>query len=81
MSKHKDATMTTATETRTAEAELVEKVFGAITTDGLPAALGAALVNLAALAVEMRPDDVSLTLDLPAGVLTFRCYRRAGDRA
>ena len=33
--------------------------------------MGAALVNLAKLAHEMQPDDVSLSLDLPAGTLSF----------
>lgn len=67
-------------EMRGPESELVEKVFGSINTDTLPASLAAVLVSLAQMAVEMEPDDVSLQLDLPAGTLSFRCYRRAGVR-
>ena len=33
-------------------------------------------MDLAKLAEQMRPDDVALSLDLPAGILTFRAYRR-----
>jgi hypothetical protein len=66
---------------RSIEAELVERAFGAINTDVLPGALGAALLHLSKLAAEMRPDDVSLQLDLPAGTLSFRAYRRPQDRS
>jgi hypothetical protein len=54
----------------------IERTFGLAPVDGLPAALGAALLDLSKLAATMHPDDISLSLDLPAGVLTFRAYRR-----
>lgn len=43
---------------------------------GLPTTLGAALLDLSRMAAAMHPDDISLSLDLPAGILTFRAYRR-----
>jgi hypothetical protein len=61
---------------RTAEA-VVEQAFGQINTNTLPVALGVAVANLSKLAHEMGPDDVSLSFDLAAGCLSFRCYRRA----
>lgn len=48
----------------------VEKTF-AVTFDTLPTALGQAMIDLAALAHDMQPDDVVLDLDLPAGTLKF----------
>ena len=56
--------------------DLVEQTFGLERGEGLPAALGAAVVDLAQLAATMHPDDISLSLDLPAGILSFRAYRR-----
>jgi hypothetical protein len=66
---------------RTVEAELVERVFGPIAIDALPTVLSATLLSLAKVATEMHPDDVSLSLDLPAGTLSFRCYRRTEVRS
>jgi hypothetical protein len=56
--------------------DAVERTFGPLTPEELPRALGSAMMDLAKLAQDMRPDDVSLSLDLPAGILTFRAYRR-----
>jgi hypothetical protein len=56
--------------------DLIERAFGLGPVEGLPKALGEALVDLARLAEGMRPDDISLSLDLPAGILSFRAYRR-----
>ena len=56
--------------------DAVERTFGPLTQEELPRALGSAMMDLAKLAQDMRPDDVSLSLDLPAGILTFRAYRR-----
>ncbi|MDN3274746.1 hypothetical protein QWJ07_10855 [Frankia sp. RB7] len=56
--------------------DTVEQTFGLGPVEGLPAALGAALLDLSKLAATMHPDDISLSLDLPAGILTFRAYRR-----
>jgi hypothetical protein len=56
--------------------DAVERTFGLEPVDGLPTTLGAALMDLSKMAGEMRPDDISLSLDLPAGILTFRAYRR-----
>lgn len=56
--------------------DAVEQTFGLGPADGLPMALSAALVDLAKMASAMRPDDISMSLDLPAGILTFRAYRR-----
>jgi hypothetical protein len=69
--------MSEVATTTAAKSELIERVFGSISTDTLPAALGAALLELARLAAEMHPDDIALSLDLPAGTLSFRAYRRA----
>jgi hypothetical protein len=54
----------------------VRRTFELERAEDLPAALGAAVVDLAQLASVMHPDDISLSLDLPAGILTFRAYRR-----
>jgi hypothetical protein len=54
----------------------VERTFGLEPVEGLPTALGEALIVLSRLAATMHPDDISLQLDLPAGILTFRAYRR-----
>ena len=35
------------------------------------------MMDLAKLAQDMHPDDVSLSLDMPAGILEFRAYRRS----
>jgi hypothetical protein len=56
--------------------DAVEQMFGLGPVEGLPTALGAALLDLSKLAATMHPDDISLSLDLPAGILTFRAYRR-----
>lgn len=56
--------------------DLVERTFGLEPVEGLPTTLGAAVLDLSKLAASMRPDDISLSLDLPAGILTFRAYRR-----
>jgi hypothetical protein len=56
--------------------DAVERTFGFGSTESLPAALGAAVVDLSKLATTMHPDDISLSLDLPAGILCFRAYRR-----
>ena len=56
--------------------EAIERTFGLGPVEGLPTALGAALLDLSKLAATMHPDDISLSLDLPAGILTFRAYRR-----
>ena len=56
--------------------DAVERTFGLEPVEGLPTALGAALLDLSKLAATMHPDDISLSLDLPAGILTFRAYRR-----
>jgi hypothetical protein len=64
------------TTRRSGDAEAVEKHFR-VTLDTLPAALAEAITTLSRLAEDMRPDDVCLDLDLPAGVLHFRCWRRA----
>lgn len=56
--------------------DAVERTFGLGPVEGLPASLGAALLELSKLAATMHPDDISLALDLPAGILTFRAYRR-----
>lgn len=58
-----------------ADKERVEKTF-AVSFDTLPTALGQAMIDLASLAREMSPDDIVLDLDLPAGTLKFRAYRR-----
>jgi hypothetical protein len=56
--------------------DAVERTFGLEPVEGLPTALGAAVTDLSKLALAMCPDDVCLKLDLPAGILTFRAYRR-----
>ena len=56
--------------------DAVERIFGAEPVESLPVALGAAVMDLSKLAATMHPDDISLSLDLPAGILTFRAYRR-----
>ena len=70
----------TATENKTdlvaRKPDAVEQTFGLEPVEGLPTALGAALVDLARMASAMHPDDISVSLDLPAGILTFRAYRR-----
>ena len=76
MTRETEAAMTTDVT----RSELVEKVFGPISSDLLPTALGAALLELARMASVMNPDDISLSLDLPAGTLAFRAYRREKDR-
>ncbi|WP_441259620.1 hypothetical protein AB7008_23680 [Bradyrhizobium sp. 521_C7_N1_3] len=58
------------------KAEAVERTFGVEPIEGLPTTLGAALLDLSKMAAAMHPDDISLSLDLPAGILTFRAYRR-----
>jgi len=64
-----------------ASSELVERHFN-LSHDNPPLALAEAAAGLAALAERMSPDDVSVDIDLPAGKLHFRCYRRAdpGER-
>ena len=54
----------------------VERTLGLEPVEGLPKALGEALLDLSKLAATMHPDDIALQLDLPAGILTFRAYRR-----
>lgn len=70
----------TATENKTDLVErrpdAVERTFGPLTQEELPRALGAAMMDLAKLASAMHPDDVSLSLDMPAGILEFRAYKR-----
>ena len=56
--------------------DAVEQTFGLEPVEGLPTTLGAALLDLSKMASAMHPDDISLSLDLPAGILTFRAYRR-----
>ena len=56
--------------------DAVERIFGLEPVEGLPRALSEAVLDLARLAATMHPDDISLSLDLPAGVLEFRAYRR-----
>ena len=56
--------------------DAVERTFELGPVESLPTALGAAVMDLAKLAEQMRPDDICLSLDLPAGILTFRAYRR-----
>jgi hypothetical protein len=56
--------------------DLIERTFGLGPVEGLPKALGEAVVDLARLAEGMHPDDISLSLDIAAGVLSFRAYRR-----
>ena len=69
--------MTTKTEvTKRGDAELVEKTF-AVPIETLPAALAEAITELAKLANRMTPDDISVSLDLPAGTMSFRAYKRA----
>ena len=66
---------------RKASSEAIERTFGlGPTVDGLPAALGAAMLDLAKLASSMNPDDVCLQLDVACGTLTFRAYRRDRGR-
>lgn len=69
-----------ATENKTdlvsRKALAVERTFGLEPVEGLPTTLGAALLDLSKMAAAMHPDDISLSLDLPAGILTFRAYRR-----
>ena len=60
----------------TRKSDSVERTFGLEPVEGLPKALGEALLDLSKLAATMHPDDISLSLDLPAGILTFRAYRR-----
>lgn len=67
-------------QTDSLDAELVQQVFGAVSVDTLPHTLATTLAHLARLAVEMHPDDISLSLDMPAGCLMFRAYRRPRDR-
>jgi hypothetical protein len=62
------------------DAELVERHF-AVEQDSLPAALAGAITALARLAENMKPDDISVSLDLPAGTMHFRAYRRAGPES
>lgn len=61
------------------DAALVEKTFGNVDMATLPQALSQAMRELARLARGMSPppDDISLSLDLPVGILKFRCWRRA----
>ena len=70
----------TATENKTdlvaRKTDAIERAFGPLTPDELPRALASAMMDLAKLAQDMRPDDVSLSLDMPAGILEFRAYRR-----
>jgi hypothetical protein len=54
----------------------VERTFGPLTPEELPLALGSAMMDLAKLAQMMHPDDVSLSLDVFSGILTFRAYKR-----
>ena len=56
--------------------DAVERTFGLGPVEGLPKALGEAMLDLARLAASMHPDDISLSLDMPAGILEFRAYRR-----
>lgn len=58
------------------EPDAVERVFGLEPVEGLPKALSEAVLDLARLAATMHPDDISLSLDMPAGILEFRAYRR-----
>src|SRR6478736_4867030 len=48
--------------------DAVERTFALEPVEGLPKALGAALLDLSKLAASMHPDDISLSLDLPAGI-------------
>ena len=70
----------TATENKTdlvaRKPDAVERTFGPLTQEELPRALGSAMMDLAKLASAMHPDDVSLSLDMPAGILEFRAFRR-----
>jgi hypothetical protein len=56
--------------------DAVERTFGLEPVEGFPAALSAALLDLSKMASAMHPDDISLSLDLPAGILSFRAFRR-----
>ena len=58
------------------EPDAVERVFGLEPVEGLPKALSEAVLDLARLAATMHPDDISLSLDMPAGIMEFRAYRR-----
>ena len=76
MNDETDKARLTRLATRSGDTEAVEKHFK-VSLDTLPTALAEAITTLARVAEDMRPDDVSLDLDLPAGVLHFRCWRRA----
>ena len=56
--------------------DAVERTFGLGPVEGLSASLGDALLELSKLSGKMCPDDISLQLDIRAGVLSFRAYRR-----
>ena len=56
--------------------DVIERRFGFEPVEGFPKTLSEALLDLSKMAAAMHPDDISLSLDLPAGVLTFRAYRR-----
>ena len=62
--------------TKRSDAEIVEQTFR-MPLEALPTALAEAITQLAHLAREMKPDDISLDLDLAAGTLHYRAYRRA----
>lgn len=67
------------TDLASRKAETLEQTFGlGSSIEALPTALSAAICDFAKLSREMRCDDVSLSVDLAAGTLHFRCYRRAG---
>jgi len=70
----------TATDTKTdlvsRKPDALERTFELGRVEGLSTSLGDAMLELSKLASKMSPDDISLTLDLPAGVLQFRAYRR-----
>jgi hypothetical protein len=75
-----EVTVTDNSELDTRNSGSIERTFGLGPVEGLPAALGAALIDLSRLAASMHPDDINLSLDLPAGILTFRAYRRERSR-
>jgi hypothetical protein len=69
--------------TRMAAAELagrtreISQAFGTIEVGAMPTALAVALAHLSKVASDMNGvDDISLQVDLVAGTLHFRAYRR-----
>ena len=69
----------TATENRndlvSRKPDAIERTLGLQPVVGFPQTLSEALLDLSKVAAAMHPDDVSMSIDLAAGVLTFRAHK------